>query len=71
MECKYIVRHYDVFDEEWIDITGPLSKSEATNKYNELTKNGTEYASYEDLCYYKIFPFDTVMYLSEKNKVRH
>lgn len=56
----FIVRLYDMFD-GWIDVTGPLSKEEAQEKWNELTFNGRKMTKYADGDYYAIFPADTKM----------
>lgn len=58
---KFIVRLYDGFDNEWIDISKPVSKKEAQKIYNEKTDNGTKNTSFNDIDYYKIFPANTVM----------
>ena len=50
---KFIVRLYDGFDNEWIDVSSP-------NK----TKNGAEKTKFNDIDYYDIFPADTIMYFS-------
>lgn len=60
----YIVRLYDGFDYEWMDVTGPLSKEEAEAEWNRLTQNGTKNTSYNDIDYYKVFPSDTKMVFS-------
>jgi hypothetical protein len=57
----FIVRLYDGFDNEWIDITGAITKEEADRVWNEKTKNGTEKTCYGDIDYYRIFPANTIM----------
>ena len=66
VEEKFIVRLYDGFDDEWIDITKPISKDEATKIWNKETKDGTERTCFGDIDYYKIFPADTRMFFSSK-----
>jgi hypothetical protein len=61
----YIVRLYDGFDHEWIDITKPITEEEALKVWNEKTKNGTEKTCFNDIDYYDIFPSDVKMLFSE------
>ena len=65
-EEKFIVRLYDGFDNEWIDVSSPVSKEEAQKIWNEKTKNGTQKTKYEDIDYYAIFPADSVMHFSSQ-----
>lgn len=62
---KYVVRLYDGFDNQWIDVSKPLSKEEADAVWKENTQNGTRNTSYGDIDYYKVFPADTKMLYSE------
>lgn len=57
----FIVRLYDGFDHEWIDVSGAVRAEEAKRIWNEKTGNGTHNATYRDIDYYKIFPADTRM----------
>lgn len=66
MDKKYIVRLYDGFDNEWIDVSSPVSKEEANRIWNEKTNNGTEKTTYNDIDYYAIFEADTVMVFSRE-----
>ena len=59
-EKLYILRLYDMFD-GWIDVTDPVSKSEAVAAWSENTKGGTQNTKYADGDYYKVFPADTKM----------
>lgn len=61
----FIVRHYDGFDNDWIDVTKPISKEKADAKLAELTNNGQKSTSFGDIDYYKIFPANTRMLFSE------
>jgi hypothetical protein len=45
----------------WIDVTSPVSETEALRIWNEYTKNGTRNTKYEDGDYYKIFDANTRM----------
>jgi hypothetical protein len=57
MEEKFVVRLYDGFDNEWIDVSGPVDKKTAKKIYNEKTNNGTKDTNFFDFIdYYKIFP---------------
>lgn len=60
-EPTFIVRHYDGFDGDWLDITDPLPWEEAKAVWNERTNNGTKNTKYDDIDYYKVFPSDTRM----------
>lgn len=63
-EKLYVVRLYDGFDNQWMDITKPAPKAEAEKVWNERTKNGTEKTKYGDIDYYAIYPADTRMIYS-------
>ena len=65
-ESKFIVRLWDGFDFEWMDITKPISHEEATKVWNERTKDGTKNTEYSDIDYYRIFPADTRMLFRTK-----
>ena len=70
-EELYVVRLYDDFDNEWIDVSKPVSYEEAQKIWNERTDNGEKGTNFDDIDYYKIFPADTVMYFSiEGEKLR-
>ena len=58
---KHIIRLYDGFDNEWIDVSKPVSYEEAQKIWNEKTDNGTKKTTFDDIDYYKIFPANTVM----------
>jgi hypothetical protein len=65
---NYIVRLYDGFDNEWIDVSEPVSKEEAEKIWNEKTNNGTRKTKFDDIDYYKIFPEDTIMFYSQEGR---
>lgn len=58
---KFIVRHYDGFDNDWIDVSKPVSQEEAERILAAKTAGGTKNTSYGDIDYYRIFPADTTM----------
>jgi hypothetical protein len=60
-EELFILRHYDGFDNIWIDVTSPASKKATQFEYNQHTDNGSKNTCYEDIDYYKIFPENTRM----------
>lgn len=60
----YVVRFYDGFDMQWMDVSKPMSKIEAERMLDEKTHGGTQNTSYADIDYYAIFPADTVMVFS-------
>jgi hypothetical protein len=57
----YVVRLYDGFDNQWMDVSDPVCYTEARKVWDEKTKKGTEKVSFEDIDYFKIFPADTKM----------
>ena len=63
----YVVRLYDGFDSIWMDVSEAVSKDEADRIWRDKTKNGTEYTSFSDIDYYRIFPADTVMLFSAES----
>jgi hypothetical protein len=62
---KFIVRLYDGFDNQWMDISKPVSKEEAQKIWAENTNGGTKNTKYSDIDYYAIFPADTKMLYSD------
>jgi len=65
----FIVRLYDGFDHEWIDISSAVSKEEADEIWNKETNNGTRNAVLGDIDYYKIFPADTKMVFDRDGQI--
>ena len=63
-EEKFVVRLYDGFDNEWIDVSEPVSREEAEKILNEKTEDGTKNTKFDDIDYYAIFPEDTIMFYS-------
>jgi len=61
---KYVVRLYDGFDNQWIDIGEPCTYDEALALWNTKTANGTRQTKYADIDYFDIFPADTSMLFS-------
>lgn len=41
---KFIVRLYDGFDNQWMDVSKAVSHKEAVKIWNEFTHNGTQMA---------------------------
>ena len=64
MPDLFVVRLFDGFDFEWMDVSEPVSKEEATRIWNKKTKNGTKQTSFAEIDYYAIFPADTRMLFS-------
>ena len=54
MKQLYIVRLFDGFDNEWIDVSNPVKKEDAERIWNEKTNNGTEKTNYNHIDYYRI-----------------
>ena len=61
MEELFVVRLYDGFDNDWMDVSKSLPYKEAFEIWNKKTKDGTKNTNFGDIDYYKIFPADTVM----------
>lgn len=66
----YVVRLYDGFDHEWMDVSDPLPYEEAQKVWLENTADGTKNTKYADIDYYRIFPADTVMLHSAEGRRR-
>ena len=64
----YVVRLYDGFDNEWMDICKPCSYKQAHRIWNERTENGTKKTTFNDIDYFRIFPANTVMHFSEEGR---
>lgn len=62
----YVVRHYDGFDNDWMDVSKPIPWEEALALWNKETEDGTKKTRYRDIDYYKIFPSDTRMVHSSR-----
>lgn len=70
-EEKFVVRLYDGFDNEWMDVSEPVSREEAERIWNEKTKGGKEKTTFDDIDYYHIFPANIIMrYSLEGRKLR-
>ena len=65
MARLYIVRLYDGFDNQWIDVSKAVNRHEANEIWLEKTHNGTRNTKYDDIDYYRIFPADTKMLFSD------
>lgn len=61
----YIVRHYDGFDHDWMDVSEPVSEEKAREIWAKKTKGGTRNTNYRDIDYYAVFASDTRMVFSE------
>lgn len=70
-EHLYIVRLWDGFDGEWMDVSKPLSKEKAEKLCGDKNASrmgsaaGKRTGSYSDIDYYKVFPAETRMQFSE------
>ncbi len=62
----FVVRLYDGFDNEWMDVSSPVSKEEAEKILAEKTDNGKKNTTFDDIDYYCIFPADTTMLFSQE-----
>jgi hypothetical protein len=57
----WILRCFDGFDHRWFNISGPLPKQEAFERWLKETKDGTKNTTYGDIDYYALYPDDTRM----------
>lgn len=65
-EELYIVRLYDGFDREWMDVSKPGTYEEAREVWLQETDGGSENAEYDGIAtYYDIFPANTRMIFSD------
>ena len=64
-EALYIVRSYDKYDHQWMDVSKPVTEEEAQKIWNKETSNGTKNTNYNDGYYYEVFPADTRMLYSD------
>ena len=67
-EELFVVRLYDGFDHEWMDVSDVLPHDEAKKIWNQRTMNGTYKTKFEDIDYFAIFPANTVMRFSEEGR---
>lgn len=65
-EDMFVVRFYDGFDNEWIDVSEPVSRAEAERIFLENTDDGRRNTKYADIDYYRIFPAGTRMLYSAR-----
>ncbi len=72
----YVVRLWDGFDGEWMDVSELLTREEAArvcgdkNEARGGSAAGKRDGSYSDIDYYKVFPADTVMHFDGSNNER-
>lgn len=70
-ERLFIVRLWDGFDGEWMDVSGPLPHAEAEvlcgdkNAARGGGLHGKRRGDYADIDYYAVFPADSTMRFSE------
>lgn len=63
---RFVVRLYDGFDNEWMDIDKPGDEEHVKRVWNDRTSDGTRATSYSDIDYYAIYPVTTTMAHSQK-----
>jgi len=68
MSDLFVVRLYDGFDHEWMDISPAVPREEADSIYNEKTDNDRKMTKFDDIDYYRIFPADTRMLYAVKDR---
>lgn len=61
---RWVVRQYDGFDNQWLDVCGPTTALDAFWCWLEKTRGGTQFIAYSDIDYYAMFPATTHMLYS-------
>lgn len=65
---QFVIRLWDGFDNEWMDVTKPLSPDEAMKDWNMRTDEGKRATKYSDIDYYAIHPATVRMVFSEQGR---
>lgn len=71
MSDKYVVRLWDGFDGEWMDVSDPLTKDEADKLAGDKNEArigsgaGNRNGNYSEIDYFAVFPVNTRMLFSE------
>lgn len=65
----FVVRLFDMFD-GWIDVSEPVTKTEADRIISEKTDAGKKNTAYADGDYYRIFPANTRMLVTPETTGR-
>lgn len=65
-EELFVVRSYDGFGHEWMDVSEPVLRVEAEKILDEKTNGGTKNTKFDDIDYYSIFPAETTMHFSQE-----
>jgi hypothetical protein len=70
-ETLWIVRLYDGFDNEWMDVSDPMPEAAAKQLAGDKNENahGKRDAGYDNIDYYRAFEADTTMVFSRKGKL--
>lgn len=61
----FVIRLYDGFDNQWIDVCEPITREQADKKWADLTEGGTKMSKFDDIDYYAVFPANTKMLYSD------
>lgn len=64
----FVVRLFDGFDFEWMDVSPPVCREEAERIWYEKTRGGTYKTRFDDIDYFRIFPANTVMHFSKEGR---
>jgi hypothetical protein len=65
---QWVVRLWDGFDGEWMEIAGPMSEAEARREAEKRNQkhSGNKHANFSTaIDYYRAFPADTKMVFSD------
>lgn len=74
-DTLYVVRLWDGFDGEWMDVSGPLPKDEALKLAGDKNEArigagaGNRHGNYSEIDYYKAFPANTRMRFADGNSM--
>lgn len=71
-EALYVVRLWDGFDGQWMDVSKPMPRKQAEKLAGDKNEGrsgsgaGNRDGHYSEIDYYAIFPADTTMLFSEE-----
>jgi hypothetical protein len=74
-EDQYVVRLWDGFDGEWMDVSGPLSRADADKLAGDRNQArigagaGNRHGNFDEIDYYAVFPASTRMRFADGNSM--
>lgn len=74
---QFVVRLWDGFDGEWMDVHGPCAREEAEQVCGDLNEQrtggpgtGRREGSFDDIDYYRVFSSDELMWYGDGHQLR-